>query len=305
MKKILVLGSLNMDLVTRVSITPKVGETLLGDGLEQIPGGKGANQAVAIGKLGGEVAMLGRVGMDGFGDVLMKNLAANGVKAHLTRAIQGPPTGVALIMVNDSGDNSIVVIPGANFALNKEDLTPEMFEGYDYLLAQLETPVDTIETAFTMAKEQNIYTILNPAPARTLSEQLIGLTDLLVPNETEFETLTGIQPDSEAHIIEGAQILFETGVKEIIITLGEEGACHVGASGNLHYVKGHKVKAVDTTAAGDSFIGGLLYGMAHGEDVKEAMSRAVIVGALTVTKLGAQSSLPTLKDVEDYVGGLK
>ncbi|MDF1616434.1 ribokinase [Petrocella sp. FN5] len=305
MKKILVLGSLNMDLVTRVKITPKIGETLLGEGLEQIPGGKGANQAVAIGKLGGEVAMLGRVGMDGFGDVLMKNLATNGVEAQLTKAVQGPPTGVALIMVNDSGDNSIVVIPGANFALKKEDLTQEMFEGCDYLLAQLETPIETIEAAFSMAKEQGLYTILNPAPARTLSKQLIGLTDLLVPNETEFETLTGIHPDSEAHIKEGAQVLFDRGVKAIIITLGEDGACHVDATGDLHYEKGHKVKAVDTTAAGDSFIGGLLYGMAQGEGIKEAMKRAVIVGALTVTKLGAQSSLPTLKEVEDYVGGFR
>lgn len=305
MKKILVLGSLNMDLVTRVHITPKVGETLLGEGLEQIPGGKGANQAVAIGKLGGQVAMLGRVGMDGFGEVLMKNLSVNGVEAYLTQAVQGPPTGVALIMVNDSGDNSIVVIPGANFALSKEDLTPAMFEGCDYLLAQLETPIETIETAFAMAKAQGLYTILNPAPARTLSKQLIERTDLLVPNETEFATLTGIQPDSEAHIKEGASQLFEIGVKEIIITLGEDGACHIDTSGNLHYVKGHKVKAVDTTGAGDSFIGGLLYGMAKGEDVKEAMNRAVIVGALTVTKLGAQSSLPTLQEVEDYIGGLK
>ena len=305
MKKILVLGSLNMDLVTRVSMTPKVGETLLGEGLEQIPGGKGANQAVAIGKLGGQVAMLGRVGMDGFGEVLMKNLSANGVEAYLTQAVQGPPTGVALIMVNDSGDNSIVVIPGANFALGKEDLTPAMFEGCDYLLAQLETPIETIETAFAMAKEKNVYTILNPAPARTLSKQLIGLTDLLVPNETEFETLTGIHPDSDTHIKEGADILFKSGVKEIIITLGENGACYVDATGHLHYVKGHKVKAIDTTAAGDSFIGGLLYGMAMGEDVKEAMKRAVIIGALTVTKLGAQSSLPTLKEVEDYLGGLR
>jgi ribokinase len=305
MKKILVLGSLNMDLVTRVSITPKVGETLLGEGLEQIPGGKGANQAVAIGKLGGKVAMLGRVGMDGFGEVLMKNLSVNGVEAYLTQVVQGQPTGVALIMVNDSGDNSIVVIPGANFALNKEDLTPEMFEGCDYLLAQLETPMETIESAFAMAKEKNIYTILNPAPARTLSKHLISLTDLLVPNETEFETLTGIHPDSDAHIKEGADILFKEGVKEIIITLGKNGACYVDITGNLHYVKGHQVKAIDTTAAGDSFIGGLLYGMAKGEDVKEAMKRAVIVGALTVTKLGAQSSLPTLKEVEDYVGGLR
>jgi len=127
----------------------------------------------------------------------------------------------------------------------------------------------------------------------------------LVPNETEFETLTGINPDSEAHIKEGAQILFDMGVKEIIITLGEDGACHVDAAGHLHYEKGHKVKAVDTTAAGDSFIGGLLYGMAQGEDIKEAMKRAVIIGALTVTKLGAQSSLPTLKEVEAYIGGLR
>lgn len=152
MKKILVLGSLNMDLVTNVKVTPKVGETILGRGFSEIPGGKGANQAVAIGRLGGNVSMLGRVGSDNFGADLIQALADSGVENAMVKKVEGAPTGTALIMVNDDGDNSIVVIPGANYELKPEDIEDEQFEGAEYLLAQLETPIETIEFAYAKAK---------------------------------------------------------------------------------------------------------------------------------------------------------
>jgi ribokinase len=298
MKKILVLGSLNMDLVTQVSKTPRVGETVVGQGLTAIPGGKGANQAVAIGRLGGLVSMLGRVGDDNYGEDLVRNLSENNVGQQLVKALPGQSSGVAMIMVNEDGDNSIVVIPGANYELRTSDVCPEIFAGYDYLLAQLESPVEVIESAFRMAKEQGMQTILNPAPARSLSRDLLSHVDLLIPNETECESLTGIRPDDDASLRQCAVELQRRGVREIIITLGVKGACYISATQEMVRLPALPVRAIDTTAAGDGFIGGLLYGMARGEKVAEAMRRAVAVAAVAVTRLGAQSSLPKLDEVE-------
>ncbi len=302
MKKILVLGSLNMDLVTNVKVTPKVGETIIGRGFNEIPGGKGANQAVAIGRLGGNVKMLGRVGGDNFGTDLIKALNESGVHSDAVEKVEGKPTGTALIMVNDDGDNSIVVIPGANFELKPKDIKDEHFENMDYLLAQLETPIETIEQAFTKAKAHGLQTVLNPAPAQKLSSSLISNTDLLIPNETEFELLTGFSPETKEGLDAGTTLLFEQGVKALIITLGKNGALYVGRDGEKLHVNGYAVKAIDTTAAGDSFIGGLLTALSKEETIKEAMEFAMKVGAVTVTSHGAQSSLPTLSEIESFEG---
>lgn len=302
MKKILVLGSLNMDLVTNVKITPKVGETIIGRGFSEIPGGKGANQAVAIGRLGGDATMLGRVGSDNFGTDLIEALKESGVHSEAVEKVDGVPTGTALIMVNDDGDNSIVVIPGANFELKPKDIKDEHFKGMDYLLAQLETPIETIEYAFARAKALGLQTVLNTAPAQKLSEELISNVDLLIPNETEFEILTGFSPETRDGLDAGTALLFEQGVKALIITLGKNGALYVGNDGEKLHVNGYSVKAIDTTAAGDSFIGGLLTSLSKGESIKVAMEFAMKVGAVTVTKHGAQSSLPTLGEIESFEG---
>ncbi len=302
MKKIVVLGSLNMDLVTRVHKTPKVGETVLGDGFNEIPGGKGANQAVAIGKLGGHVSMIGRVGKDDFGKKLKDALEKNGVDGAGVLYTDEAPTGTALIMVNDDGDNSIVVIPGANFSMQPENVLQRDLAGKDILLGQLETPIETIEAAFSKAREMGLMTVLNTAPAQVLSPALISNVDVLVPNETEFEILTGHSAESEEGLGKGSKLLFELGVKELIITLGKEGALYLNHEGKRHYMSGYKVDAVDTTAAGDSFIGGLLTALSRGADIEEAMAFAMKVGAVTVTKHGAQSSLPTLAEVESFKG---
>lgn len=302
MKKILVVGSLNMDLVTRVKATPQVGETVLGNGFDQIPGGKGANQAVAMGKLGGQVAMLGCVGDDEFGVALKSNLKACHVEDERVKVIKDSPTGLAMIMVNESGDNSIVVVPGANYELRPTDLSKSDFVRFEYCVAQLETPVETIERAFVLAKEAGVKTVLNPAPAQDLREKLIAHTDILIPNETEFFALTGYDTQCRDSLLKGAEVLYEKGVQALLITLGAQGAIYLDKEGTEIKKAGHKVDAVDTTAAGDSFIGGFVTALAEGSDVASAMEFAMKVAALTVTRHGAQRSLPNRQEVEGFEG---
>jgi len=302
MKNILVIGSMNMDLVTHVNKTPLVGETILGFGFNEIPGGKGANQAVAIGKLGGNVRMLGMIGNDNYGQVLNDNLKKNNVNIDLVHTTEEKSTGLAMIMVNEDGDNSIVVISGANFELKPEMINDDYLENIDFVLAQLETPMDTIEEIFVKAKAKGITTILNPAPARELSQRLIDHTDMLIPNETEFKELTGFDADQEENIYKGAQILFDSGVKEIIITLGKMGAYYINSDLKEYRSLAFKVNAVDTTAAGDSFIGGLLTQLAMNKPIEEAIDYGMKVGAVTVSRHGAQNSLPTHTEVEIFKG---
>ncbi|MBN1468709.1 MAG: ribokinase [Fusobacteriaceae bacterium] len=302
MKKIMVLGSLNIDLVTRVSSTPKKGETVLGNELSKIPGGKGANQAVAIGRIGGSVSMLGKIGNDEFGKILKENLLKNNVNCNFLFSVDTVSTGTALIMVNEDGDNSIVVIPGANFKLFPDDIKKEMFEDTDYLLAQLETPTESIEYAFKIAKEKGIYTVLNPAPAKELSDSLIKNTDLLIPNETEFETLTGHSTATKEEFNAGLRLLFEKDVKAVLVTLGKKGARYIDMEGKDITVPAYKVNAVDTTAAGDSFIGGFLTSLSAGHSVEDSMEVAVKVAAITVSRFGAQNSLPTKDELNSFKG---
>lgn len=302
MGKIIVIGSLNMDLVTQVKKTPKVGETILGQGFKEIPGGKGANQAVSIGRLGGQVKMIGMVGDDAFGLALTSNLVKNNVDISQVGKSIDNATGLAMIMVNEDGDNSIVVIPGANFDLLKESINDSYVEDYDYVLAQLESPIESIEKAFRIAKEKGLMTILNPAPARELSEGLIRNTDMIIPNETEFELITGVAPENDQAIEKGVTVLFEKGISDVLITLGKKGGYYLNSKGVRHKVSGYSVNAIDTTAAGDSFIGGLLTRLSIGDDIEQAMEYAMKVGAMTVSRKGAQSSLPTQKEIENFEG---
>lgn len=295
MKKINVLGSLNMDLVTSVNTTPRVGETILGSGLSQIAGGKGANQAVTIGRLGGNVSMIGRVGNDSFADDLLLSLKNDNVDTNNVSKSEEKATGTAIIMVNADGDNSIVVIPGSNFEIDKRDINSNMIDG-DYLVAQLETPLDVIESAFKLAKEKGVKTVLNPAPAKELSSELLSSVDILIPNETEFELLTGHSALDDDGLDLGVNKLIELGTSLVIITLGSKG-CVLCDGNEKKYFKSNKVKAVDTTAAGDSFIGGLLYSLANDKSIDEGIVFATKVAAITVTRCGAQSSLPTLDEV--------
>lgn len=297
MNKILVVGSLNMDLVTKVKVTPKVGETLSGVGLEYIPGGKGANQAVAMGKLGANVEMIGAVGRDGNASILKDNLEKMHVKNDRIKEIDGVPTGVAMIMVNASGDNSIVVIAGANGELKTEDVKDEWFEDVSLLVCQLETPVQTVETVLKRAKALGVKTVLNPAPAKALSNDLLSAVDLLVPNETEFESLTGIAIESKEDMIKGYAVLNALGITELIVTIGAKGAWYYDGHQFLE-VAGRKVEAVDTTAAGDSFIAGVCDSLARGATVQEALEMGNKVASITVTRFGAQSSLPSRAEVE-------
>ncbi|MEA3423200.1 MAG: ribokinase [Bacillota bacterium] len=301
MKKILVIGSLNMDIITKVKKTPKVGETILGEGLINVPGGKGANQSVALGKLGVDVKHVGKVGNDNFGEVLRNNLKKNNVDINYVRTDKKEPTGTALIMLNENGNNSIVVIPGANFKLKKEDIDEDMIKSSDILLSQFETPMETIEKSFEIGRRNGIYTVLNPAPARRIKNELLKNVDLLIPNETEFEVLTGIKIDNVDDVVKGSKELLKNGVKEIIVTMGEDGVVHINKNGFKKY-SAYNVKAIDTTAAGDSFIGGLLSRIALDETIEKSIEYAIKVSALTVMKIGAQSSLPSLEEVSRFDG---
>ncbi len=302
MKRIMVIGSLNMDLVTKVDKTPLVGQTVFGEGLVKYEGGKGANQAVAIGKLGGNVTMLGMLGNDPFADTLKNNLKKHNVDTKYLFSTTKAPTGTALIMVNENGDNSIVVIPGANNELSEQSIETEFFKDIDYVLAQFEVPKKTITKAFKIAKNLGIKTVLNPAPASTIDEELLSLCDMLIPNETEFELITGCNARDKESIIHGASVLFDKGVNEVLVTLGENGAIYLNSDGKICEVDAYEVKAIDTTAAGDSFIGGLLTCLSNKKTIEEALEYAMKVGALTVSKQGAQSSLPQMDEVEQFEG---
>lgn len=302
MKNICVIGSLNMDLVVNVDKMPKPGQTIIGSNFKEVPGGKGANQAVAMARLNGNVSMIGKVGEDGFGQTLINSLKNDKVDTTYIQTAKGA-TGVALITVDKNAQNSIVVSPGANFEVKEDDIDNniEAIKNSDIVVLQLETPLNTIKYALNKAKELNKYTILNPAPAVKLDDEIIKNVDLLTPNETELEIISGVSIETEEDIQKAAQIMIEKGVKELIVTLGSKGSLYINKEKSM-FKKAYKVEAVDTTAAGDSYTGALAVALSQDKNIEDAMDFASKVGALSVLKEGAQSSLPTLEDVKNFRG---
>lgn len=302
MKNICVIGSLNMDLVVNVDTMPKPGQTIIGSNFKEVPGGKGANQAVVMARLNGNVSMIGKVGEDGFGQTLINSLKNDKVDTTYIQTAKGA-TGVALITVDKNAQNSIVVSPGANFEVKEDDIDNniEAIKNSDIVVLQLETPLNTIKYALNKAKELNKYTILNPAPAVKLDDEIIKNVDLLTPNETELEIISGVSIETEEDIQKAAQIMIEKGVKELIVTLGSKGSLYINKEKSM-FKKAYKVEAVDTTAAGDSYTGALAVALSQDKNIEDAMDFASKVGALSVLKEGAQSSLPTLEDVKNFRG---
>ena len=305
MSKVAVVGSINMDLVVRAPRFALAGETILGHAFNTIPGGKGANQAVAARRQGAEVCMIGRVGGDDFGDTMSRNLEREGINTERLVSDQGESSGVALITVDDSGENTIIVVPGANGRLSVADIEAarKLIAEADILLMQLEIPLAVVEHAARAAREGGVTVILNAAPARPLSPQLLSLVDYLVVNETEVLLLARgtsatngtTSPEEAARALQGI------GARNVVITLGEEGAVLLPVSGASVPVPAFTVRAVDTTAAGDAFVGAFAVRLAAGAEPAEALRWANAAGALTVTREGAQPSLPTFAEVEEFL----
>ena len=299
MANIIVIGSLNADLVVRAPRFPAPGETISGEDLAIIPGGKGANQAVAAARQGASVAMTGRVGNDSFGPALTQNLQKNNVDTLHVLSDESA-TGTAIIVVDSSGQNSIVLSPGANGKVTPDDVDAVPFQDAKMLLLQLEIPLETVVHAASLARQNRLRVILNPAPAQSIPDSLLADVDILVPNESELQLLSGKPVKDTDTAKSAAQTLLEKGVKTVIVTLGANGALLVTDKQALH-IPSFKVDVVDTTAAGDAFIGGLAAALLDGKPLEEAVRYGNASGALAATRFGAQPSLPTQNEVDQLL----
>lgn len=299
MEPIVVIGSLNMDLVVKAAHMPAPGETVRGERFEMVPGGKGANQAAAIALLGWPAALVGRVGRDAFGPRLVENLARQGVDTAHIALDADAATGVALIIVDQAGQNSIVVAVGANGRVSPADVdaADELLRRAPFLVLQFEIPLETVAYAVRKAGRYGVPVILNPAPAAPMPAGLLRDVRYLVPNESEARYLTGLEVGDLASAERAARELQKGGAPTVIVTLGEKGALAVSGQEAFHVPAPH-VEAVDTTAAGDAFIGGLAVALSRGMALKEAVRFANCAGALAVTRFGAQTSLPKGEEVE-------
>ena len=298
-KRIVVIGSCNTDMVINMERLPLPGETLLGGKFFMNPGGKGANQAVAAARLGGKVTFIAKVGNDPFGIRAVDQYKAEGISTKHVMVDKEQPSGVALILVDAHGENSIAVASGANAHLLSEDIdhARAAIEEGDILLMQLETPMETIEHAARIAKQAGRKVILNPAPAHALPESLLQCLYMLIANETEAEYISGTQITDMDSVARAADIICSKGVQHVVITLGSKGA-FIKERGAYHQVQALKVKAVDATAAGDTFCGAVCVALAEGKGITEAVEFANRAAAITVTRMGAQSSLPYRNEVK-------
>lgn len=299
---IVVVGSINMDLVGKTERMPRGGETLMGSDFRMVPGGKGANQAVAVARAGGHVKMMGRVGADVFGEQHIANFRDNGVDTHLVQITPGVPTGVAIILVDSAGENSIVVVAGANNSVTPEDLQAAqgILETADIVLLQLEIPLETVEAAIRIAKEAGVPVILDPGPARPLKPETLAQVDIITPNEHEAQVLAGEEMHNMDDAYRIAAKLLGYGIKTVLLKLGGDGVIIATAEG-MEHIPAHRVTVEDTTAAGDSFAGGLAVALAEGYSLRNAVLFANAVGALAVTRLGAQSAIPTRAEIEAFM----
>jgi len=302
--KITVVGSANVDLVVKTERIPDVGETVLGGEFFTIPGGKGANQAVAAAKLAAEVCFVARVGDDMYADISLNNYANERMSTEFVKRTAGVASGVALITVDNDGNNSIVVSPGANSKLSAEDVeaAQEQIKQSAAVVAQLEIPIETIERAASLAQKHGVKFILDPAPARQLNAELLNKVDVITPNETEAAILTQMPVENESDGRKAASKLLEMGPEWVILTMGSAGYIIADRTG-AEFVKARQVEAVDSTAAGDAFTAGLAVGLAQGKDIKQAAELANCAAALSVKKMGAQPSMPTLAEVEQFIAG--
>jgi ribokinase len=303
--RIAVVGSLNMDLVIRSPRIPQPGETILGRDFQTIPGGKGANQAVAAARLGARVSMVGRLGNDAFAGVLLQNLAASQVDRTYIQNDQEAATGVALIVVDDQGENSIVVASGANMQVSAQDVTAarSAITSAQVLVLQLEIPNAAVLRAAQLARENGVMVILNPAPARELPDQLIPLVDVLVPNESEASLLSGLHNAAQEPLEQAAQRLLSRGAGAVVVTLGKKGAFVTSHDSDSQLVEAFRVNALDTTAAGDAFMAGLAVSLAEGNSLLEAVRWGNACGALAAMRFGAQTSAPSRDEVELLLSG--
>jgi ribokinase len=299
MKNIVVVGSCNTDMVIKSERLPVPGETILGGTFMMNPGGKGANQAVAVARLGGDVTLIAKTGNDIFGKQSIEVYHSEGIHTGFVFSDPDRPSGVALITVDSHGENCIVVASGANAALSPKDIeqAKPAIESADILLMQLEIPIETVEYAAKTASEKGVKVILNPAPAQALSSELIKNLYLITPNKTEAELLSGIKVTGWESAKEAAIAISKKGVENVIVTLGSLGSL-IKEKENFYCVEACKVTAVDTTAAGDTFNGALCVGLSEGMSLTDAVKLASNASAIAVTRMGAQASIPYRKELD-------
>ncbi len=302
---ICVVGSSNMDLISRIPRLPKIGETLVGRSFQMGCGGKGANQAVMAARLGARVTMVTKLGCDPLGRITYDNFRELGMDTSYVFFDQELFSGVAPIMVDDEGRNIIVIVPGANDNLLPADIrrADRAIRSADILICQMEVPLETSIEAMRMARAAGVRTIFNPAPARTLPQEIIELSDIIAPNETETEILTGIAVKSPGDAEAAACKLRDMGAAVVIITMGELGVLLLNKEGSSAHIPARKTRAVDTTGAGDAFIGTLAYFLALDKPLQEAIKRANSVAAVSVGRMGTQTSFPARAEIEELING--
>ncbi|MHC1781921.1 MAG: ribokinase [Anaerolineaceae bacterium] len=302
-KKIVVVGSINRDLVVRMPRIPKPGETILGGSFKTFAGGKGANQAVAAARLGANVVMIGGVGDDAFGSEMLDTLARENINIDYVKTYPEFATGVALIQVDEKGRNSIAVASGANFCLSEAHVEKSLheIERFDVLLLQLEIPTRIVEKAAKIAFNQGAKVILNPSPAQILGEELLGLVDVLIPNEHEIGVMIREVRKYKLDFLKTIEINLPRKIKNLIVTLGDQGSIVINECGEETHVPAYSVQAIDTTAAGDCFVGALAVAICEGRSLVDAAKFASAAAALSVTREGAQPSLPNRDEVEEFL----
>jgi ribokinase len=299
---IVVVGSLNMDMVVKVERRPTKGETILGSDFFMSPGGKGANQAYAVGNLGGSVAIIGRLGSDVFAESLHSNLRKVGVDISAIDINKNESSGIAIISIDGNGDNSIIVAPGANKRVSTGDIRRKesLIKNSKLLMIQLEIPLESVIEAIEIANYHHVPVLLDPAPARQLPDEILKMIDFITPNETEIYHLTGIEVTDNKSAKLAAVELLGKGIKTVFAKLGAKGVTVVNVN-RSHHFPGYAVDVVDTTAAGDAFAGALGKALSEGKDVWAAAQFANAVGALAVTRYGAQQSIPNLMETEAFI----
>ena len=305
--KVVVVGSINMDIVIEAAHLPVPGETVLGGDYQTYPGGKGANQAVAAAKLGAETTMIGAVGADAFGKALTMNLASYGIRTEAVMHKTDTTSGIALIAIDKrSRDNTIIVSGGANRQLTVEDMTfaVDIIKAADVLICQLEIPLDAVQAALKIAKNHGVITMLNAAPMCELPDALLALVDHLIVNETEAQQLSGYPINELEDIEQASAILLGKGIDKIVLTMGGKGANVVDAE-HRHYLPAFPVNVLDTVGAGDAFVGAYAVAIAQGRSLTEALKFGNAVGALATTKSGAQTGSPTAEEVQQFLAGFQ